>query len=77
MTELPKAEKLGYSIAEACAALSIGKTTLYSHLGAGRLRAVRLGGRTIVLADSLHALLGSAVPPWTTGRQPVRRGGQA
>ena len=49
--------KLGYSIREACEATSIGKTTLYSHIAAGRLRTVRVGGRTIIPADALHALL--------------------
>lgn len=58
MKEIPKAEKLGYSVAEACAALSLGKTTLYSHIAAGRLRAVRVGGRTIIPSESLKALIG-------------------
>jgi excisionase family DNA binding protein len=49
--------KLGYSIREACEATSLGKTTVYNHIAAGRLRTVRVGGRTIVLADSLRALL--------------------
>lgn len=49
--------KLGYSIREACQASSLGKTTLYSHIAAGRLRAVRIGGRTIIPAESLHALI--------------------
>lgn len=57
MTELPKAEKLGYSIAEACAASSLGRTTIYSHIAAGRLQKVRLGGRTIIPTASLKALL--------------------
>ena len=61
MTKLPTAEKLGYSVAEACAALSLGKTALYSHIAAGRLQKVRLGGRTIIPTHSLKALL--AVPP--------------
>lgn len=51
-------KKLAYSIKEACAASSLGRTTLYSHITAGRLRAVRVGGRTIIPADSLHALVG-------------------
>lgn len=49
--------KLGYSIREACEATSLGKTTIYSHIAAGKLRTVRVGGRTIIPADSLHALL--------------------
>jgi len=49
--------KLGYSIREACRASSLSRTTLYSHLKAGRLHAVRVGGRTIIPAEALHALL--------------------
>jgi len=49
--------KLAYSIREACQVSSLGKTTLYSHIATGRLKAVRIGGRTVIPADALHALL--------------------
>jgi len=49
--------KLAYSIKEACLASSLGKTTIYAHITAGHLRAVRIGGRTVIPADSLHALI--------------------
>jgi len=49
--------KLAYSIKEACRASSLGRTTLYSHIAAGRLLARRIGGRTIIPAESLHALI--------------------
>jgi len=49
--------KLGYSIREACQVTSLGRTKLYALINAGRLRVTRVGGRTIVHADSLHALL--------------------
>lgn len=49
--------KIGYSIKEACEASSLGRTTIYGHISAKRLRAVRIGGRTIIPAASLHALL--------------------
>ena len=49
--------KVGYSIREACRASSLSKSTLYNHIAAKRLRAVRVGGRTIIPADALHALL--------------------
>lgn len=49
--------KLTYSIKEACRASSLGRTTIYSHIAAGRLRANRIGGRTVIPADSLHALI--------------------
>lgn len=49
--------KIAYSIKEACSASSLGKTTLYAHISAKRLRAVRIGGRTVIPAESLHALI--------------------
>jgi excisionase family DNA binding protein len=49
--------KLAYSIKEACRASSLGRTTIYNHISAGRLRAVRVGGRTIIPAEALHALI--------------------
>jgi len=49
--------KLGYSIREACEASSLGRTSIYSFIASGRLRAVRVGGRTIIPAESLQALL--------------------
>lgn len=49
--------KLAYSIREACEASSLGRTSIYAAIAAGRLSARKVGGRTIILADSLHALL--------------------
>lgn len=49
--------KLAYSIKEACAATSLGRSTLYTHIAAGRLKVSRVGGRTIVPAEALHALI--------------------
>ena len=49
--------KLAYSIKEACLTSSLGKTTIYAHITAGNLRAVRIGGRIVIPAESLHALL--------------------
>jgi excisionase family DNA binding protein len=49
--------KLAFSIKEACQASSLGKTTIYAHIAAGRLKAVRIGGRTVIPADSLQALI--------------------
>ncbi|MBL0115341.1 MAG: helix-turn-helix domain-containing protein [Sphingomonadales bacterium] len=48
---------LAYSIKDACRATSLGRTTIYAHIAAGRLKAKRIGGRTIIPADSLRALI--------------------
>lgn len=52
--------KISYSIREACAATSLGRTTVYAHIAAGRLQAVRVGGRTLIPAESLSGLVGQA-----------------
>lgn len=49
--------KLAYSIREAVNATSLSKTTLYTMIAANELRAVRVGGRTVIPADALHALI--------------------
>jgi excisionase family DNA binding protein len=49
--------KLAYSVKQACQVSSLGKTTIYAHIAANRLRVVRLGGRTLIPADSLRRLL--------------------
>lgn len=50
-------EKLAYSIKEACAATSLGRTTIYDHIAAGRLKVVRVGGRTLIPVENLRALI--------------------
>jgi excisionase family DNA binding protein len=49
--------KLAYSVREACEASSLGRTTIYAHIAAGRLEAKRIGGRTIIPAASLRRLI--------------------
>ncbi len=50
-------EKLAYSIREACKASSLSRTTIYSHIAAGRLRVVRIGGRTVIPVQNLMSFL--------------------
>lgn len=50
-------QKIGYSIREACELSSLGRTTIYGHIAAGRLRVTRLGRRTIIPAEALYALI--------------------
>ena len=58
MTGTPQSPKLAFSIREACSASSLGRTTIYKHIATGRLQAVRVGGRTVIPAESLRALVG-------------------
>jgi excisionase family DNA binding protein len=47
--------RLAYSINEACAAIGIGRTKFYEEIQAGRLKARKVGRRTIVLPPDLEA----------------------
>ena len=55
--------RLAFSIAEACAVAGIRRTTLYKEIRSGDLRAVKIGGRTVILADDLRL--------WLKGRPPI------
>jgi excisionase family DNA binding protein len=50
-------EPLAYSIADTVRVSSIGKTKLYALIKAGKLQARRIGGRTLIPAASLRALI--------------------
>ena len=42
-----------YTIDEACMRLRCGRTTIYKHLDSGRLEAIKVGGKTLILHDDL------------------------
>ena len=50
-----------YTIAEACAVARIGRSTLYKHIRAGDLCAIKIGSRTCVSVDELYRWL-NAMP---------------
>ncbi|OBV10542.1 helix-turn-helix domain-containing protein [Erythrobacter dokdonensis] len=50
-------DKLAYSIKEACKATSLSKTTIYAYIASKKLRVVRIGGRTVIPAESLRELV--------------------
>jgi excisionase family DNA binding protein len=50
--------KVAYTIAEVCAMASIGRTTVYQSIKEGQLRAIKLGRRTLILAEDLRKWLG-------------------
>ena len=50
-------EQLAYSINDTAKALSLGRTSIYSLIGNGRLEAFKLGRRTLIRADSVRRLL--------------------
>ncbi len=57
-------ERLAYTPREACDALRIGRTKLYALLGSGHIKAVALGGKTLIPRDALEAFMASlpAIP---------------
>jgi excisionase family DNA binding protein len=48
---------LAYSIKDASTVSSLGRTKIYALIAQGRLKAVRVGSRTIIPADSLRLLI--------------------
>src|SRR5690349_7897755 len=56
-TDLPK---LAYSIGELAASGPVGRSTIYNAIAAGRLRARKIGRRTIVLDEDWRAFLTDA-----------------
>jgi excisionase family DNA binding protein len=53
--------RIAYSIADACTATSCGRTTIYKAIKCGKLRAVKVGRRTVITASDLIAWLNSGV----------------
>lgn len=49
--------RLAYGIRDACKASGLGRTTLYKNISEGRLKAIRIGGRTLIPAAALEAFL--------------------
>jgi len=49
--------KLAYGFSELPARLSLGRSTLYEEVKAGRLKLTKVGKRSIVLADDLSEFL--------------------
>jgi excisionase family DNA binding protein len=48
---------LGMSIKDTCDMLGVGRTLVYKMLADGRLAGRKVGGRTIVLAHTVHSML--------------------
>ena len=59
----PHPQKLAYSIPEFLAVVPIGRTKLYEELKAGRLRAVKVGKRTLILITEAERWLATLAGP--------------
>jgi len=54
--------KAAITVDEFCATCSIGRTSFYAALGAGRIRVLKFGSRTLVPASEVSAFLASLEP---------------
>lgn len=52
-------EILATSVNDAAKALGIGRTSIYRLIREGRLEAVKLGRRTLILTKSVNAIVGA------------------
>ncbi len=58
-TSCSTTQRLAYGITDATEAVSIGRSTLYKEISAGRLKTFKIGNRTLIAADSLNEWLSS------------------
>lgn len=54
-------DKLAYSVHEAAATLGLSASSIWKWISLGQLRAVRVGGRTLIPADELERILKSGI----------------
>lgn len=50
--------QLTLSITQACSTLSLSRSSIYKLINGKRLRAIKIGSRTLVTVESLQALVG-------------------
>lgn len=65
--------KLSYSVAEACAATSLGTSKLYELISEGKIVARCIGRRTVILRDDLQNYLATLPKLKPQQRQTPRR----
>ncbi|MDT8333361.1 helix-turn-helix domain-containing protein [Roseomonas gilardii] len=68
----PEYEPYSVTVKQAREMTGLGNTTVYALIRDGRLKSVKLGKRTLILTDSIKALLAAAPPAYENGtaRQP-------
>jgi excisionase family DNA binding protein len=68
MTEIIS-HPIAFRVPAACAAAGISRTRLYQLISEGKIEAKACGGRTLILAASLHAFLASLPSAPTAARR--------
>ena len=69
-SDIPFNLRISCTVNEACAAASLGRTTIYGLIGTGRLRTRKFGTRTLILVDSLMTTVNAAP---TSDAEPAHR----
>ena len=59
MVETLQSDKIAYRVDEAVRASGLGRTTIYDEIKSGRLKAVKVAGRRLILKADLEAFLRS------------------
>lgn len=54
---IPFRERISCTVSEACAATGLGRTKIYEEIGAGRVQTRKFGTRTLIVVNSLVALI--------------------
>ena len=72
MKHLTEIAPLAYSIADACALSSVGRTTLYAAITRGDLKTHKVGRRTLISAQDLKSWLDSCSTEPTSNAEEVR-----
>lgn len=67
-------ERIAYTPAEACEALRVGKTKLYELIGQQKLKAVALGGKTLIPRIEIEQFLKALPPIQVRAEKGVRNG---
>ena len=57
----PASTKLAFSVHETAAALGLSASSVWKWISLGQLRAVRIGGRTVIPADEIQRILQSGI----------------
>jgi excisionase family DNA binding protein len=50
-------DRISCTIPEACAATGLGRTKIYEEIASGRVRTSKVGTRTLILVESLVAMI--------------------
>jgi hypothetical protein len=70
-TNSPAGQPLGYRIDEFVRLSGIGRSTTYGYMRAGRLKAIKVGSRTVILAGSARELMETLPPAYPASEQEV------